>query len=168
MRLHYRFLVAVLGTALTPLAADAAELSRFDFDGGLAADAGPGTLSHLNGTTTSDAVTFGTASAFSLPGLPGGDAAVMQFPAFAPNQGLALLPNVPANGGGSYINRYTIFWDTYFPTIDDYMGLVQTSPANTTTPTSSSAAMAPSASAGPTMAPSPGARGTASRWSGTG
>ncbi|ESQ13564.1 MAG: hypothetical protein N838_23175 [Thiohalocapsa sp. PB-PSB1] len=131
MRLHHRLLVAVLGTALTTLAADAAELSRFDFDGGLAADAGLGTLSYLNGTTTSDAVTFGTASAFSLPGLPDGDAAVMQFQAFAPEQALAFLPNVPANGGGSYINRYTIFWDTYFPTIDGFMGLVQTSPDNT-------------------------------------
>jgi len=79
-------------------------------------------------------VSFGTASSFSLPALPGGDATVLQFPAFTNQQGLLFDTASPANGGGAGINQYTLIWDILIPSVDDfpkdYMSLYQTDPTN--------------------------------------
>ncbi len=91
--------------------------TQFDFGGGLSATFGAGTLDYYNGARTSNTVSFGTASAFGLPALPGGDATVMRFPAFAPDQGLLLEPASGANGGGEYINQYTMIWDLLIPDV---------------------------------------------------
>jgi hypothetical protein len=104
-----------IGTAaavlLTAFAAHA-QATVFDFAGNLTGIGGPATASFYNGTTTSNVVSFGTASGFGLPALPGGDATVMSFPGFANNQGISLLPNTGPNGGSaSYINQYTMGWD---------------------------------------------------------
>jgi hypothetical protein len=90
---------------------------QFDFDGNLDPTIGPGDLEYFNGATTSDAVSFGTASSFGLPALPGGDAAVMSFPAFAPDQGFQINHGAAANGGGSYVNQYTMIYDILVPDV---------------------------------------------------
>jgi hypothetical protein len=89
------------------------------FDGDISTQSGPGRLSYFNGATTSAAVGFGTASGFGLPALPGGDAQVMSIPAFGPTQGLFLRPGTGPNGGGSYINQYTMGFDILFPNSAD-------------------------------------------------
>jgi hypothetical protein len=92
-----------------------AEATQFDFAGDLVATFGPGTLDYFG--ASSGAVTFGTASSFGLPALPGGNASVMQFPAFTPSQGLAFDPASAASGGGNMVNQYTMIWDLLVPNV---------------------------------------------------
>jgi len=100
------------------LSSDAlARPTQFDFGGDLSATSGAGTLDYYNGARTSGTVSFGTASSFGLPALAGGDATVLSFPAFAPDQGLLLEPASSANGGGEYINQYTMIWDILIPNV---------------------------------------------------
>lgn len=104
---------------------------QFDFGGDLNATLGPGTLEYHNGATTSDAVSFGTAGSFGLPALPGGEANVMSFPAFAPDQGLLLGPAAGPNGGGDYINQYTMIWDLLLPDVSaGWFGFYNTNATN--------------------------------------
>lgn len=93
--------------------------TQFDFTtGDLSATFGAGTLAYYNGTTTSDSVSFGKASGFGLPALSGGDADVMSFAAFAPDQGFLLDTASGPNGGSSgYINRYSMIWDILIPDV---------------------------------------------------
>ena len=92
-------------------------------------------MSYYNGATTSSVVSFGTASSYGIPAMPGGDATVMRFPAFAPNQGIAIDELGPGgSGGGITINQYTLAWDVLFPTLAgrNYTALYQTTdPFNT-------------------------------------
>ncbi|NLH16593.1 MAG: PEP-CTERM sorting domain-containing protein [Phycisphaerae bacterium] len=104
---------------------------QFDFNGDLSASAGPGTLDYFNGATTSGAVSFGTAGSFGLSALSGGDATVMSFAAFQPDQGLQLFPGCGPNGGGSDINQYTMIWDLLIPSFSSsYSSLFNTNPSN--------------------------------------
>lgn len=108
----------ILPLALTVcivLGSAAAEISQFDFNGDLSATLGPATLEFEG--ATSGLVTFGTAGSFGLPALPGGDAAVMSFPAFASDQGLRLEPATSANGGGDYVNQYSLVYDLLVPDV---------------------------------------------------
>lgn len=104
----------------------------------------------LNGAATSDAVSFGPASSFGLPAMPGGDATVMQFPAFSNAQGLALYDLGPANGvvntaapadppvysPAIYINQYTMAWDILVPNVNaNWFSCYQTTANNTSTST---------------------------------
>lgn len=88
------------------------------------------TMGYRNDATTSAVVSFGTASGFGLPAMPGGNATAMQFPAFTAAQGLGLYDLGPANGGGAFINQYTMAWDVLFPSADAWQSLFQTSPTN--------------------------------------
>jgi hypothetical protein len=99
------------------IATAGAEISQFDFNGDLGATLGSATLDFGNGATTSGLVTFGTASSLGLPALAGGDAGVMSFPAFASDQGLQLEPATSANGGGDYVNQYTLVYDLLVPDV---------------------------------------------------
>ncbi|HET6573073.1 MAG TPA: PEP-CTERM sorting domain-containing protein [Fimbriiglobus sp.] len=88
--------------------------SILQFNGGLVTGTGPAAASFFNGVTTQSAVGFGSASSFSLPALPGGDAQVLHAPALMANQGIVFQPNAAANGGGTKINQYTIGYDILF------------------------------------------------------
>lgn len=92
-----------------------AEITQFDFNGNLGATTGAATLGFRNGAATSDVVSFGTAGSMGLPALAGGDAAVLSFPGFAADQGFELEPASSANGGGDYINQYTLVYDLLVP-----------------------------------------------------
>ncbi len=78
---------------------------------------------------TASVVQFDTVSNFGLNGMSGGDRTVMRFPAFGPTEGLQFNPNVAANGGGTFLNQYTMMWDVY---IDkwEWMSLYQTNATN--------------------------------------
>jgi len=88
------------------------------------------TMGYRNDATTSAVVTFGTASGFALPAMPGGNATAMQFPAFTAAQGFGLYDLGPANGGGAFINQYTMAWDVLFPSANAWQSLFQTSATN--------------------------------------
>jgi hypothetical protein len=105
----FAFLVCVfLGSVM-------ADVSQFDFNGDLSATLGPATLEFEPGTE--GLVTFGTASSLGLPALSGGDAGVMSFPAFSPTEGLRLEPATSANGGGDYVNQYSLVFDLLIPDV---------------------------------------------------
>ncbi|ADV61764.1 protein of unknown function DUF1555 [Isosphaera pallida ATCC 43644] len=91
------------------------DITTFNFDGNLAADpgTGPSTLGYFNGVVTSSAVSFGTTQSFGIADFADGVGTVMRIPAFSPLQGIELIPNRPANGGGSLINQYTMIFDVY-------------------------------------------------------
>ncbi len=119
--------LAVVSVCAMAIATDV----QFDFGGDLGASVGPGTLGYFNGATTSGAVSFGTASGFGLSALPGGDATVMSFSAFAPDQGLTLDTGCGPNGGGGDINQYTMIWDLLIPSfVSSYSSLYNTSSTN--------------------------------------
>ncbi len=121
--------VCMIGVAVC--AVTCATEVQFDFNGDLSASVGPGTLGYFNGAATSAAVSFGTASSFGIPALAGGDATVMSFAAFAPDQGLELFPGCGPNGGGSDINQYTMIWDLLIPSFSSsYSSLFNTNPSN--------------------------------------
>lgn len=104
----------------------------------LTAAVGPGVLSYRDPGNTGWgplSTQFGTASSFGLPSLPGGDAAVMRFPATTPQQGYTVTHNTPANGtfiDQGFVSNYTLVWDVLWPSESDgaYRSFYQTSRAN--------------------------------------
>lgn len=66
---------------------------------------------------TETAVTFGTASSYGLPAMPGGNATAMHFDGFTPSRGLAVYDIAPPNGTlpdmtpALKVNSYTMAWD---------------------------------------------------------
>lgn len=87
-----------------------------------------------NGATTSAAVTFNTASGFGLPAMPGGDATAMGFTPFDQNQALGIYNLGAGNGGGAFVNQYTLAWDVLIPdTAAGWQSFYQTSASNTGT-----------------------------------
>jgi len=113
-----------------------AEATQWDFDqGSLTASFGSAVLSYYNGTTTSDAVQYGTASSFGIAALPGGDAKVLKFDAFTSAQGLLGDANCGPNGSGTGndgVNEYTMIFDVLAskPT-SGYVSLLESNPSNT-------------------------------------
>ncbi len=104
--------------------------AQFDFNApGFVPTVGPGSIEFYSATTAAD-VEYGTASSFGLPAMPGGDAAVMKFPAFAGNQGLLFKTGVGPNGGGAYINQYTMVWDLLLPSIPDWFSFYNSDDVN--------------------------------------
>ncbi len=61
---------------------------------------------------------FDTCSSFGIPLMPDGDGGVMQFPAFNPANGYAVWHGLSGNGGGYYVNEYTIIYDLLIPSGD--------------------------------------------------
>lgn len=80
--------------------------------------------------------TFGKASSFGLPSLPGGDADVMSFPACTADQGYVLdhsgLPN-GVFGDLGWVSNYTIVADVLYPSTSSgrFRSFFQTGPNNT-------------------------------------
>jgi hypothetical protein len=110
---------------------NAVSAAQYDFNGpGFVPTFGSGSLGFWSMTTTG-AVQYGTASSFGLPAMPGGDAGVMRYPAFDPTQGLILRTGAQPNGGGAFINQYTMVWDLLLPQVPSYAGLFNTDDSNT-------------------------------------
>jgi hypothetical protein len=103
--------------------------------GNLNADLGPGVMSYAG--TTAGLTTFGTTDGSTIPHIGGAAATYMSFPQWptpaANDPTLGYLLDFTAsgpNGGGSYLNRYTIIFDAYFPGTLDWTPLFNTDPAN--------------------------------------
>ncbi len=74
---------------------------------------------------------FGLASEWNVL-MPDGDGGVMKFPGYNFLEGIDMYPGIAANGGGSYVNQYTVIYDLYYPESSQgvYRGLLQTSTCN--------------------------------------
>ncbi|GMV96436.1 MAG: hypothetical protein AMXMBFR83_08020 [Phycisphaerae bacterium] len=68
-----------------------------------------------NNGATAAKTQFGTTAGFGIAHVGGQVATVMKFPACLSNEGYILHTNAPPNGGGVYVNQYTLIMDLYFP-----------------------------------------------------
>jgi hypothetical protein len=79
---------------------------------------GQGTIEFWDGVTpggTESITQFGTTASFGIPAINGEVAGVMKFPALFSGEGFRVNSLAPGNGGGDFINQYTIAFDILFP-----------------------------------------------------
>ncbi len=100
--------------------------TQIDFDNGtLASSFGPGVLEYWDKTIpgeTESFTHFGTTSSFSIPAIGGTDAQVMKVGAYTGDEGLRYNNLSPGNGGGDYVNEYTVIWDILIPSSGEQYG----------------------------------------------
>ena len=114
--------VAMLASVLVAGSASAG-LSVFNFDApGDYSSTGPAQMSLFNGNS------FGTFGTDTINGTTSG---VYNFPAATNTQGLVVTTNAPANGGGAFLNEYTLGYDIKFTNASGYASLLQTGTSNT-------------------------------------
>ncbi|MBX3745504.1 MAG: LamG domain-containing protein [Verrucomicrobiae bacterium] len=109
--------VVAAGVGCLNLTVNAAITGQWDFAGGdLAASTGRA-LEYLDGEggATASQTRFGTTSALGIPDIGGQPAHVMGFPRSLPSMGYVVYPNAGPNGGGLFVNQYTLIFDLLFP-----------------------------------------------------
>lgn len=117
--LTYLAVTVILGLGVS---ARAAVTGQWDFNSG--------DLTATIGTALAD---FGvTPTTYSTMTIGGSPAKVMGFPAADVTQGYIMTHGIAPNGGGSYVNQYTLIMDIMYPAASSavYRGLWQTSTAN--------------------------------------
>jgi Concanavalin A-like lectin/glucanases superfamily len=104
----------VLGLAGAGVAQGAA--SQWDFNGNLNASYGPGVITYWTPSAQAG-TTFGTTTSFGIPNIGGQPSGVMKFPAADGTTDIAYQVDhkAPINGGGAYVNQYTMIWDVFIP-----------------------------------------------------
>lgn len=120
-------LLALLLASALPVSA--ATIYEWTFDAGnLSAATGNGTMA----TAGSASVSFATTNGTTVPHIGGVAAGYMSVPSFtAGANGLLLtFANSAANGGGAYLNQYTILMDVYSPGASGWQALMNTDPTN--------------------------------------
>lgn len=125
--------VLAASTALlaVPAAAPAAEYGwNFTF-GNLNAAVGNGILSYADAATPG-LTTFGVTDGTLVPHIGGLPAAFMHVPAFTdkPNGYLLELVDTGPNGGGAYVNQFTIIFDVLSPGAANWTPFFNTEPGN--------------------------------------
>ncbi|HRI15614.1 MAG TPA: hypothetical protein PLX89_21675, partial [Verrucomicrobiota bacterium] len=115
---------------------------QWNFDNGnLAATVGKD-LEYLDGADGLGKAntTFGTTTSFGIPDINGTPAAVVHLPGRINSNGpdpenrasgLLMHHGIPANGGGSRVNQYTIIYDVYWETGPGFASFLNVDPANT-------------------------------------
>ena len=75
---------------------------------------------------------FGTTTSFGISDIGGQPANVMSFPQTDPTMGYAMYPEIDANGGGAYVNQFTLIMDILYPSSSSgvYRSLLQTNTCN--------------------------------------
>lgn len=130
MSKHPLPMLALAATLAFPIVVQAASY-EWTFNNGNLNDAFVQGTMHAVGATSPNIIdTDGT----TIPHINGVPAKVLSVPAFtAPEDGFNLsLDKSGPNGGGAYINRYTIIFDLYSPGASGWQALFQTDPENTT------------------------------------
>lgn len=108
--------ILVLAVAVVPTL-NAAITGQWDFkSGNLAATTGAD-LQYFDGVggPTEQQTVFGTTATLGLPDIGGQPAHVMGFPAALQTMGYVMRPGMAANGGGSFVNQYTLIFDVLYP-----------------------------------------------------
>jgi len=92
---------------------------------------GPGQMSYADATTPG-LTGFGTTDGATMPHIGGQPASYMSVPAFSSttNGYLLAFNESGPNGGGGYINRYTLILDVLIPVSIDWTALFNTNPQN--------------------------------------
>lgn len=115
-----RLIIAILTATFFVVAGGHAQsIGQWDFNSGnLTATAGS-TLGNLDyadgpGGQTQLGTAFGTTTALGVPDINGTPAAIMRFPAATAGMGY-YMPTPAGNGGGSFVNEYTIIFDLLYP-----------------------------------------------------
>jgi hypothetical protein len=99
---------------LTVITVTAGVTGQWDFENGdLAATVG-NPLEYF-ADAVRDGTAFGTTTSFGIPDLGGTPAKVMQVPGLNPMGGYILRHGAAANGGGAYVNQYTLIMDVLYP-----------------------------------------------------
>lgn len=113
-RPRFACLAFLLVSIVSPLSAQT--LTTVRFDALTPTVTGVGSITYRG--TSQSAVSVNTVSGFGLAAMPGGgDPLVMSIPAFTSTQGFRFDTGVSAsNGGGIYINQYTMVFDVYWAT----------------------------------------------------
>ena len=93
---------------------------------------GSGLLAYADGPVTSNLTQFGTTDGISVPHIANQPADFLHVPAFTGlNNGLHVtLTGSEPNGGGTYINQYTLIWDLLIPSPLNWTPLFNTNPQN--------------------------------------
>lgn len=91
--------------------------------------------SNLTATVGADLAYYGDTelvTTFTTATIGGSNAVVMGFPAATVSQGYIMTHGIAPNGGGSYVNQYTLIMDIMFPAASSgtWRSLFQTSTAN--------------------------------------
>jgi len=131
---NLRALLRTMAAAAVALACGTALGAQFewDFNANLTPtlqSGGVATMNYFN-TTTATATTFGTTGG-AIPNPTGGPSGYVYFPGNTIPGGLGgytiSYTGVSANGGGSYVNNYTMIWDLYIPSLN-WTALMNTAP----------------------------------------
>ena len=98
----------------------------------LAPALGNGVLAYADGATTSNLTVFGTTDGTIIPHIGGKPAKYLRAPAFTSisNGYTATFTDSPPNGGGGYINEYTLIFDMLLPPPINWFPFFNTSPVN--------------------------------------
>lgn len=107
---------------------------EWEFNGSLAAALGNGTLTFADGVNTEALCSFETTDGINVPEISGKTASYLRLPGFTEAvHGLALsLTGIPANGGGNFINRFSLVFDINLPSPGSWFCFFNTAPNNTT------------------------------------
>jgi hypothetical protein len=113
-------------------------VTQWDFEtASLAASFGPGVLDFLGGREgeTAGLARFGTTASFGLAPIGGEASGVIQFPrAGSRGIGFRVEPRAPGNGGGAFVNEYTLVLDFLIPDAsfasDSWLSLYNTNAEN--------------------------------------
>jgi len=101
-------------------------------NGNLAAVLGYGVLSYADGTVTSNLTTFGTTDGSTVPHIGGKPAKYLHAPAFTEtgNGYHVTFTDSGPNGGGAYINQFTMIFDVLLPGSLNWFPFFNTNPGN--------------------------------------
>ena len=101
-------------------------------NGNLAPALGNGVLSYADGASTSNLTSFGVSDGSTVPHIAGYPTRYMRVPAFtsAANGYQVTLPGTGPNGGGVYMNQFTIIFDVLIPSPLGWVPLFNTNPQN--------------------------------------
>lgn len=126
-----RFLI-LTSILMTPLSSMAATTYEWTFDGGdLASSLGGGIMTAADAATQGQ-ITYGTTNGTTIPHINFQTSQFLAVPSFAgvTNGLLLTLPSSGPNGGGSYINDYSIVMDVYSPGAAGWQALFNTDTSN--------------------------------------
>jgi hypothetical protein len=115
------------------LRTSAIHIYEWDFrNADLAAAIGDGVLSYADGAVTSNLTSFGVSDGSNVPHIAGYPARYLRAPAFtSTGNGYHLtFSSSGPNGGGTYINQFTILFDLLIPAPMGWTALFNTNPQN--------------------------------------
>ncbi len=107
----------------------AAITGQWNFQSGDLAAATGAALEYFDGAggETDQQTVFGTTDALGLPAIGGAPAHVMGFPKCSASMGYVIRPGMAPNGGGQFVNQYTLIFDLLYPAESSasWRGLIQ-------------------------------------------